>query len=182
MSVIYVDIFAKRWSLSKLKPCVLIKGVPRLESERMFQYFYKYIQYTNYALPSRYMMIYRFYKFLKIYLSYSVATFCVRLSNVCKTERNTNLMWQCKNRRRGWMGINKIGSANMKGKGSLTTWNDKGKIDVSSEGPSSGVSSESKLTSIFPLSFQVVREPLPFACHWRHYTQLATLVRRIWSL
>ena len=28
-----------------------------------------------------------------------------------------------------------------KGKGSLTTWNDKAKIDVSSEGPSSGVSS-----------------------------------------
>ena len=29
----------------------------------------------------------------------------------------------------------------MKGKSSFTTWNDKGKIDVSSEGPSSGVSS-----------------------------------------
>ena len=34
-----------------------------------------------------------------------------------------------------------------KDKGSLTTWNDKGKINVSSEGPSSGVSSDSRRVS-----------------------------------
>ena len=48
----------------------------------------------------------------------------------------------------------------------LTTRNDKGKIDVSSNGPSSLLTpDEGPLleTSIFPLSFQVVREPLPFA-------------------
>ena len=33
---------------------------------------------------------------------------------------------------------------NLKGKGSLITWNDKGKIDVSREGPSSGVSRPSE--------------------------------------
>ena len=37
--------------------------------------------------------------------------------------------------------INMLNQMNAKGKGSLTTRNDKGKIDVSSEGPSSGVSS-----------------------------------------
>ena len=39
----------------------------------------------------------------------------------------------------------------MKGKGSLTTWNDKAKFDVSSEGPSSGVSSggRGKTTRVF---------------------------------
>ena len=38
-----------------------------------------------------------------------------------------------------------------KGKGSLTTWNDKAKFDVSSEGPSSGVSSggRGKTTRVF---------------------------------
>ena len=52
-----------------------------------------------------------------------------------------------------------------KGKGSLTTWNDKGKIDVSSEGPSLPTPDEGPPleTSIFRLSFQVMREPLPFA-------------------
>ena len=37
--------------------------------------------------------------------------------------------------------INMLNQMNAKGKGSLTTRNDKEKIDVSSEGPSSGVSS-----------------------------------------
>ena len=55
----------------------------------------------------------------------------------------------------------------------------KEKIDVSSEGPSSGVGSvattnsrrrPSLETSIFPLSFQVVREPLPFAYHFTCYS------------
>ena len=59
------------------------------------------------------------------------------------------------------------------GEGSLTTWSDKGKIDVSSEGPSKALltpdEGPSLETSIFPLSFQVVREPLPFAYHWIHY-------------
>ena len=36
-------------------------------------------------------------------------------------------------------------------------------------------------TSIFPLSFQVVREPLPFAYHWIHYLhwQLAIFFRQL---
>ena len=40
-----------------------------------------------------------------------------------------------------------------------------GKIDVLSGGPSSADEGPSLETSIFPLSFQVVREPLPFAYH-----------------
>ena len=57
----------------------------------------------------------------------------------------------------------------MKGiKGSLTNRRSSLKIDVSSKGPLSGVltpdEGPSPETSIFPLLFQVVREPLPFAC------------------